>query len=1136
MKRDFSLIGIVVLIAMLMLPSAATAQSNGTVKGAVKDSTGAVLPGAQVALMNKSTQRSLQTLTTEAGTYSFAFLPPGQYSLTFDMQGFRRLVRDSVVVNIAETVVIDAVMQVGEVTSEITVTGEAPLVQTTTSALGRVVEQAMVTAVPLSSRNFTQILGLSPGVTSEVPNAGNIGRNSVNISANGARPFENSVTFNGLLADNVVSQGFDDAPDKPGIPIPAPDAIQEFKVQTGLYDAEYGRQGGANVNVITKSGTNEIHGTMFEFLRNDVLNANDFFRNLNRQKKPVLKQNQYGGTLGGPILKDRLFWFFSYQGTQQRNGVSSASSKNVFLPQLGDRSARALGALYAGQRGAQSQGRGVAIAADGSNINPVAVALLNTKLPGGDYIVPTPQTILQNGSGFSSFSIPAKFSENQVVANLDQVLPSGEHRSLKMFWALLPQTLPFGGANAPGYGERDKRMNLNFAFSDTRTLNPRVVNDLRFGYNRMYMKQEPDEPLTSTQIGMTPPVKEYLGLPRLNVQGLFVLGPDTNNDQSMIIHNAEIADTLSINKGKHDIRLGGNVTPHQVNWNDVFLTRGQLTFLSFPDFLLGMSGTQNGTGISNISSAQSNNGIMRSHPRYNDFALFFQDDVRWSQRLTMNLGLRYQYNGWQWDARGRNSGFDRRIANYGPIPPGGNYAGFEIPSNANVTVPPTFTKLNRKTMVEKENWLGFSPRIGFAFRPIGSNESFVVRAGYGLYWSPVGGTVTMQGWFDPWAITLTSGGTAAPDATFQNPFTPPPPPTEAFPIFIPIQLGSTRQILYMNPTMKMPYAQQWSVNLQHGIGNGFMVELGYVGSKSTHLNASYGANQALIASPERPIHDQTTTTLANINLRVPILGFTTSGLSEYDNVFDANYHSMQLSLRKQYTNHLSFNVAYTFSHSIDDVGASNAGRNQPIGQYTGDIYNHRANRGSSSFDRRQRFVASYIYDLPGIGRNPFTSGVLNGWSLSGVTTIQSGLSFSITDSSAGTIYGRTGYAQFALGKSASDAALSGRPQDRLTKYFDTSAFTIPPVVGNGSGFGNSGRGILRGPGQANFDMSLRKTFKTGGVNESAKLEFRTEFFNIFNHPQFGNPGSARTSTASFGVISTTLVAPRIIQFALKYQF
>ena len=308
MKR-LSLVFFSLIFLMSAFCVSGSAQSNGIVKGVVKDASGAVLPGAQITLSNKSTQRAQQVLTNETGTYIFSSVTPGDYSAAFEMQGFRKLTIDNITVNVAQTVVADASLQIGDISSELTVTANAAMVQTTTSDLGHVVDNVMVTSVPLASRNFTQVLGMQPGVASSIPDAGALGRNSVNISANGARPFENSVTFNGMLADNVVSQGFDDAPDKPGIPIPAPDAIMEFKVQTGLYDAEYGRQGGANVNLVTKSGTNEIHGTLFEFFRNDALNANDFFRNATSQPKAVLKQNQYGGTIGGPIQKDRTFGF-----------------------------------------------------------------------------------------------------------------------------------------------------------------------------------------------------------------------------------------------------------------------------------------------------------------------------------------------------------------------------------------------------------------------------------------------------------------------------------------------------------------------------------------------------------------------------------------------------------------------------------------------------------------------------------------------------------------------------------------------------------------------------------------------------------------------------------------------------------
>lgn len=292
-------------------------------------------------------------------------------------------------------------------------------------------------------------------------------------------------------------------------------------------------------------------------------------------------------------------------------------------------------------------------------------------------------------------------------------------------------------------------------------------------------------------------------------------------------------------------------------------------------------------------------------------------------------------------------------------------------------------------------------------------------------------------------------------------------------------------------------------------------------------------NQALLASPERPVNGQTTNTVANVNLRTPLLSWTTGGLREFQGGFASNYHSMQFSVKKQYSQGLTFLTAYTWSHGIDDVGASGGGRNQPLGGFTGDYYNRRANRASSDFDRRHRLITSYVWEIPGFQNNAALNAVLGGWSFSGVTTIQSGSPFSISDNRSGTIYGVSSYAQFAPGKGAGDAILSGRTQDRLNRYFDTSVFTTAPAIGNGTGFGNVGRNILRGPGQINFDMALLKMFT---IREDHKIEFRSEFFNIFNTPQFSRPGTALSTAASFGVISTTVVAPRIIQFALKYKF
>ncbi len=1120
----------------LGLAMVAKGQSNGTVKGILSDPGGSSAPNAIVALVNKGTGQKVEAQTTTSGAYAFTFLSPGTYDFSAVLPGFKRIVR-LVTVDIAATVTIDAAFELGGTATQVQVVSEAQQVDTSSSAVGMVVEQQLVTALPLSSRNFTQILALSPGVNASVANAGALGRNSVNISANGSRPYDNSLVLNGLVAENPMSQGFDDDVDKGGVPIPSPDALMEFKVQTALYDAETGRQGGAVIQAVTKSGTNQFHGTLFEFLRNDDLNANDFFRNATSQPRGVLKQNQFGGVIGGPIKKDKMFFFFSYQGTRQVNGVSSYSTASTFLPALtSDRSAQTLGRLFAGQRGVQG---GVGVAANGSNINPVALNLLNARLPNGQYVVPNPQTILSNGSGFSTYSLGAHFSEDQYVGDLDYQVNNSNKLAVKTFYSHDPSTIPFStsaGQNVPGFGESDEKINWNDTLILTSTITPQIVNEARAGYARNYIGQLPNEPLTDASVGIPQPVAGWPGIPLIAVTGGFTIGPATNNNQITMIHNWLGSDTLSIVKGRHQIRVGGDVNIVQVNRTNVFLTRGSLGFGSFADFLLGMTAAQNGSNFSNVSSSQVGNGVVRAYPRFNNYSLFVQDDYRLSNQLTLNLGLRFQVNGNKTDKRGRIGGFDPNLVTpFLTPPPSGTYAGFTVVENCNCNPPAGFTKVNSDSPIYNQNH-GLAPRVGLAYRPLAGNENLVFRAGYGIFWSSVAGTVTEQSNFDPFYVWNRAGGADLASTSWQNPFPNPVPPTTAFPVYLPYTLGSTRSTLPTDPYLKQPYTQQWTANLQYGLHN-YLFELGYVGSASTHLIAGFSPNQPLLATPSNPVNGFTDNTVANRALRGPFLGWLPTGISLYKSILNGNYNALQFSVNHRFSHGLSFIGAYTWSHAIDNNGVSAGGRNQPLGSYVGDYYNTRSARGTSSFDRTQRLVLSYSYDLPKLrSGNSILKNVVNDWSLSGVTTIQSGLPFSVTDSTSGTIYGISTYAQFAPGATVNDARLSGNTQSRLTRYFNTAAFGSAPIIGNGTGFGNSGRDILRGPGQLNFDVGFGREFNLSALKEGSNLQFRGEFFNFANHPQFNNPGSNRGAPSNFGVVSSTAVSPRIVQFALKYAF
>jgi hypothetical protein len=1141
---------LVLLSTACCLAAAALAQSTGTVQGVVKDTSGAVVPGAVVALTDNATHQQTQAITTSAGAYSFAFVAPGAYSLTVDHSGFNRFVRNGITVDVAGVAVVDVQLQVGATNETVTVTGATQQVQSSTSDLGHVVDNTMMTSLPLSSRNFTQILALSPGVTANVIDAGALGRNSVNISANGARPWDNNVILNGMNADNPMSQGFDDAPDKTGIAVPAPDAIEEFKVQTGLYDAEFGKEGGGTINIVTKSGTDQFHGTAFEFFRNTSLDANNFFQNETGSPRPVFRQNQYGGTLGGPVKKDKIFFFASYQGTNQANGESSSSNKTTFLPVLGNRSPQALGAIYGGETGVFG---GVPIAANGSNINPVALALLNAKLPSGQYAIPSACVLTNPTTGYCALSSPAFFNEKQIIANGDMILTSKQHLSLKTLYSRDPTSLPFeGSTNVLGFGENDYHANTNISLSHTYAITNNMVNEVRVGYAKNLDQQLPVTPITSAQLGMAPAVLP--DMPSILITGGFDVGAGRNENQIIRQTEFEADDTLSKVIGRHSIRFGGNFNPVRTLYSDLFVQRGELQIQSFPDFLLGMTGAQNGTPYSNLAQTLVGNGRPAVYPDTNNFALFVQDDFRVNDRLTLNLGLRYQFNGQASYSDGKMSNWDFRLFPKGVPPAGGTLEGLVLPANvpSDIAIPAGVTKLDHNTLIDTQNWLGFSPRVGLAYRPIKSLQNLVVRMGYGLFWSAVAGTYsigTSAG--QPFYDSVLAGGGANPNVSLQNPY-PSFPPLSAFPLYQPITLGSNPTVYPYDPLMRQPHTQTYSGNIQYEAKT-ILFTIGYVGSQTANIVGFVAPNQAGLATPQNPINGQTTSTVENLLLRVPYVGFSPNidSIGEFMNTYCASeqacsanpyngqpywsrYNSFQLSGTKRYSHGLSFSGAYTWSHAIDNINGSTTGRQQSLGTAVGNYWAPLV--GPSNFIRTNIFTGSYLYEIPkATALKGALNAIVNGWSVSGVVIIETGLPFSVTDSRGGTIYGVGGsgsssYAEFAPGMGPGNVGISN---PALTHYFNTSVFVPPPAIGDGTGFGNSPKNFLTGPGFWNTDFALVKGFP---IREPVHLEFRAELFNLFNHPNFGNPGSNAASPGSFGVISSTVSSPRIAQFALKLRF
>ncbi|HXG92751.1 MAG TPA: carboxypeptidase regulatory-like domain-containing protein [Blastocatellia bacterium] len=1145
---------------LLTAPASVFSQtaSTGALAGTVSDSNGAVVPDAQVKVINEATGESRTAMTQGNGGYLVPLLPPGSYQVEISKSGFKSAVKTGLRINVTETTKLDVRLEVGEISSTVTITADAELLQTETASLGHVTSRAMVSNLPLVSRNYLQIINLSPGVASEVNNASALGRGGQgdDIRTHGSFARDTNIQMNGVQINDLQSSGFFSG----GPAVPNPDAIEEFKVQTGLYDASNGRNAGAVVNVVTRSGSNKFHGSLFEFFRNDVLNANSFFRNRAGQPRGVLRQNQFGGTFGGPIKKDRLHFFGSYQGMRQLNGLDASATSQIFLPPFtNDRSRAALGRLFAGQCGfiplalTGSCAGAATVAADGSNISPQALALLNLKGPNGEYVIPSPQVVSAGVpfGGFSAFSIPAKFDEDQFIANFDYQISSNSQLASRFFFANSEQVQPIpppnlGGAGIPGFPLLTDNRVRNYSLAHTHTFNPNLINQAQFGFHRINVPTVQQEIFKWSDIGVNAPPNAN-PFPEISVQGSLTLG---GNGQGLTISqdHYNIQDLLTYIRGRHTLRAGGGVTRTNLNLVD-FHFFGGLIFGNWADLLLGRPGgpvSSGGSGLpfGNILASIDIPGILDRNWRVFDANAYLQDDIRLTPSLSLFLGVRYERLGNLADENGRNSGFDIRLADPNP-PATGTLAGFLVSKDFPAQVPAGVTQLGNNYGVLGKNQNNVGPRVGFAWQlprtALPLTRRMVLRGGYGMYFSRATGQPFIQlAAGPPFASQRLVQFPANTTLSFANPFGP----DLTFPIFQPYSPTTSLVLNFVDPDYRPPITQQYSFNIQTDLGKNMMLEVGYVGTKGTHLILAHSLNQAALASPSKPIRGETTNTFANVRRRVPILGFAPNGLGDIASSAFSRYDGLEVSLTKRLSSGLQLLAAYTFAHAYSN-GATNTTAGG--GSVPGDQVNNRANYGRSDFNREHRFVLSYIYFFPSPARfNAFVNTLLGGWAISGVTTIQSGRPLTLTGTNAANIFGITNdRAQLAPGCTHDDLTTRGSVHSRLNNYFNKSCIARNaagsaawPIIGdNGTGtaFGNSGVGIVFGPGQNNSDMAVLKRTPVRWMGEGGNIEFRAEFFNAFNHTQFANPNT-NVSAATFGVISATSVNPRIIQFALKLGF
>jgi Carboxypeptidase regulatory-like domain/TonB dependent receptor len=1122
--------GFIAVCASLVSVPVVSAQTadTGALTGTITDPSGGAVPDAAIKVVNEATGDTHDVVSQGNGSYKAALLLPGTYRIEVSKSGFKTAVVTGIAVSITETGTTNIKLQVGDITQTVTVNAQPDILQTNSAALGHVTDERMVEGLPLVTRNYTQILALSPGVSGDVNNAANLGSGTTILSAHGGVVSDNNFQMNGLGANDLMT-GFSQ------VPIPNPDTIQEFKVQTGQYDAAFGRNAGANVNVVTKGGGNQFHGTAFEFLRNDDFNANDFFLKRAGLPRGVLKQNQFGGTIGGPVLKDKLFFFGSYQGTRQRNGLDMTCLGNFFTPteitsDAASRSATALGAAFTGQPGALGPG----VAPDGSNISPQAIALLNTTVGGGGFLIPAPQ----NADGSSSISTACPFSENQFVTNGDFVQSEKSKWSARFFWADNDLSNNFtgnagtGGGNVPGFPTVIQSEYRFATLSNSYVFSPNLVNQFIVGFGRTVQKSGAQQPTVTVPGGSAAPLTlGALGInapsnddahPSIAVLGGFAIG---GNGQgfSLFQNNYSFEDSVSYVHGRHTIHFGGGLSKQQLNFKD-FTFPGLIVFANMPDFLTG-----NPFLLADLQ------GLVDRGWRVTNADAYVQDDIQLTPRLTINLGVRYDREGDIGDSLGRSSNLNPNLLNPNP-PAGGTLQGVVVGSNFSGTLPAGVTRAANSAAINGDGQNRVGPRLGYAYRLPWTNR-MVIRGGYGMYFTRSTGQLFLQliavPPFSDFRVVVPAVGT-----TVANPFAPVP----TFPNFAPLAYSPSTALApqIFAPGYQPSVIQEYSTSIQTELTHDLVLEVGYDGVRGTKLAEERAFNQALDATVT-PIRGQTTNTLANLPERLPFVGFS-AGATELQTEGALWYNALEVSLNKRFSHGLQFLVAYTWAKSLTDASAFSNSTAQGA-NLVGNQNDPRSRYGPDAFVRPQRLVISYIYNLPKPA-NEFSLGgrFISGWSVSGVTTVQSGERLTLTSFDPNNAFGITGGGlnpdpiQIVPGCSPGQFRTPGSVEKNLDNYFNQACFEPPPVISadGATAFGNSRPGIVSGPGQVNFDFALVKQTPLGR-SERKNLEFRAEFFNLFNHAQFANPASLR-GFPSFGVISSTVVSPRVIQLALKLNF
>jgi hypothetical protein len=1263
--------GLLFLSISLWKPSPAKAQQLlGSITGIVKDTSGAIIPGVRVSVLSGATGLRRSSRTNGSGAYQFFGLPIGTYTVTFAHPSFKTEVHSDVIVQANRTASVDAVLVVGAASTTVTVRA-TPLLNRVDTTNGYVLSPSVIQAIPLGTGSFTQLAILSPGVNAELLSGSgtNTGLGNQEVWANGQRDTSNSISFNGISADNIFNGKTSSSVGEArftfntgehflpggqiqtntsvydaigqGLPTPPPETIQELRVNTSMYDASQGAHSGAHIALITRSGTNTYHGQLYWYHQSSGWNAAPFFYNASSgiaqdQKVPSLHRNVAGGTFGGPLRRNKLFFFGSYQGARDHDQLNGTSYLTVPLRLTGDRSASTLEREF-----------GV------SSINPVALNLLNAKI-GNQYLIPTPTITNAAQAGNLGYDAVVQgspsFIADQVNLNLDFNLSDKDRLAEKYYYQRDPTVSPFAISSVLGFPQQLRAGSQVFSLDNSRMMSPSVTWEQKAGFIREIAYANVRQQLSPSAVGMNlfgnslfPGVT--LTHSSTQVGGGMRFGSAGNFTNGGVFQN-QFAYSSNVDWvfGPHTLTFGGNFNRLQLNVINRANAAAQITVTNFAGFLQGK-----------IRSTRLLVGSSNRYYRANQAGLYLQDKWRLGPRLSLSYGVRYDYDGPLSEKHGLLTNFDPALYQYNAATDTVVNDGLIVAGNN----PQYATKGVSASTLRANQW-GFAPRIGIAYSPSFS-RNLVFRAGYGLYYDrgefftefspgagygisgPLGVTQELPfvvPYYSPAGSTLSSPlGPSAPSVAVGNPalfaatipnltatagcpagLMPNPlgcGPNEAGPDTadggsIPAQIGG------YGINNKLPYSENWTADIQWQPSNDLVLTLGYTGNHGVHQVLPIPINQPRIATPRHPVNGQiysygynpcdtaaATGAFAgdcyesqygpyspypyaglvtepfsnynssfdggNVDLRVPYVGYSPN-MAIWQAEGISNYNALQFSVNKRLSHGLQINGSYTWSHVLDE------GSSLGLFYNGNDPSNPASAYGNAGFNRTHVFAFSYLYQLPSpAGANSLAGKFLNGWGLSGITILESGLPFSVWDYSGGvaSLYYSSNdvitnpLLPLAAGSTpaSTQTTLGGipglNPANFALPLVQPGQSGVPPCgpTADGSsanfcdtvetGYGPAGRNNFSSPFQSRFDFSLYKNIK---LTERFTLRYQADFFNLFNTPSFDAPNNnsqvnpnyydfpaylspaANQSENGFGLTQQTIGSPRFIQMSLHLDF